>query len=403
MKAFATTNPLQAFTSHARMNLPQLLPATYIDQVESLQRLVSELESEPLLAVDTESNSLHAYRERVCLIQISSRDRDYIVDPLAIADMTPLKTLFANPAIEKIFHAAEYDLMCLQRDFGIRVNNLFDTMIAARICGYKQVGLNNLLAQHLGIQLDKSHQRDDWGQRPLPQDSLRYAQMDTHYLPDLRDLLSHELGANGHLAEAEETFVEISLNTPPHDGRSFDPDGFWKIGMPNQLHHAEMAVLRELYLLREEIAEERDTPPFKVFSNKTLIDLARAMPVTSGDMVGLDGMSPAQIRRYSRRITDAIRRGRRATLPAPPSHRPPPQDLTDRYMVLHAWRKDKATSRGVESDVIISKQALWDLADKLPTTLEALETIPSIGPWRLQTYGEELLGVLRKLHRNNGQ
>jgi ribonuclease D len=380
------------------MTLPLLHPATYIDQVDSLQRLVAELEDEPLLGIDTESNSLHAYRERVCLIQISSRDRDYIVDPLAIADMTPLKTLFADPNIEKVFHAAEYDLMCLQRDFGIRITNLFDTMIAARICGYKQVGLNNLLAQHLGVQLDKSHQRDDWGQRPLPEDSLRYAQMDTHYLPHLRDMLRAELESHGHLAEAEETFVEISLNTPAHDGRSFDPDGFWKIGMPNQLHPSEMAVLRELYLLREEIAEERDTPPFKVFSNKTLVDLARTMPTTSGEMVGIDGMSPAQIRRYNRHITDAIRRGRRATLPTPPSHRPPPQEVTDRYLVLHAWRKDKATARGVESDVIISKQALWDLADKVPTTMEALEAIPSIGPWRLQTYGEELLVVLRKLN-----
>jgi ribonuclease D len=380
------------------MTLPQLHPATYINQVDSLQRLVSELEDEPMLAVDTESNSLHAYRERVCLIQISTRHRDYIVDPLAIADMTPLKRLFADPKIQKVFHAAEYDLMCLQRDFGIRVTNLFDTMIGARICGYKQVGLNNLLAQHLDVQLDKSHQRDNWGQRPLPEDSLRYAQMDTHYLLELRDLLYEELKGNGHLAEAEETFAEVSLNTPAHDGRNFDPDGFWKIGMPNQLHSSEMAVLRELYLLREELAEERDTPPFKIFSNKTLLELARSMPMTSGDMVGIEGMSPAQIRRYNRRIIDAIKRGRRATLPQPPSHRPPPQEVTDRYMVLHAWRKDKAVSRGVESDVIISKQALWDLADKVPTTLEALEAIPSIGPWRLQTYGEELLGVLRKLN-----
>jgi ribonuclease D len=380
------------------MTLPKLHPAAYINQVESLQRLISELEDEPLLGIDTESNSLHAYRERVCLIQISSRDNDYIIDPLAIADLTPLKTLFANPEIEKVFHAAEYDLMCLQRDYGLRVVNLFDTMIAARICGYKQVGLNNLLAQHLGVQLDKSHQRDDWGQRPLPQDSLRYAQMDTHYLPALRDILYDELKANGYLAEAEETFTEISENTPAHDGRSFDPDGFWKIGMPNQLHGSEMAVLRELYLLREEIAEERDTPPFKVFSNKTLLELARAMPMTSGEMVGLEGMSPAQIRRYNRRITDAIKRGRKATLPAPPSHRPPPQEVTDRYMVLHAWRKDKALARGVESDVIISKQALWELADKVPTTWEDLEAVASIGPWRLEAYGEELLSVLRKLN-----
>ncbi len=385
------------------MTQPNLPPATYVNRVDQLRHVIAELQNEPLLAFDTESNSLHAYRERVCLIQISSRTADYIVDPLAIADMSPLKVLLSDPQIEKVFHAAEYDLMCLQRDFGIRISNLFDTMVAARICGYKQVGLNNLLSQHLGIQLDKSHQRDNWGERPLPDDSLHYAQMDTHFLPQLRDLLHAELQANGHLAEAAETFAEICLNTPAHDGRSFDPDGFWKIGLPNQLQSTEMAVLRELYLLREALAEKRDTPPFKIFSNKTLVELARAMPATSGEMVGINGMSPAQIRRYNRQITDAIERGRRSTLPPAPLYRPPPQDVTDRYMALHAWRKEKALARGVESDVIISKQALWDLADKMPTTLDDLEAVSGIGPWRMQTYGPELLSVLSRLDRLNGK
>src|SRR5690606_29531 len=132
---------------------------------------------------DTESNSLYAYRERVCLIQLSTRSRDYILDPLIIVDMSPLAPLLADPGVEKVFHAAEYDLICLHRDYGFIVNNLFDTMVAARICGYKAIGLGSLLSEFLGVELDKRHQRDDWGERPLPPDSLRYAQMDTHYLP----------------------------------------------------------------------------------------------------------------------------------------------------------------------------------------------------------------------------
>jgi ribonuclease D len=375
-----------------------LSPAIYIDTKKSLARTVDTLLLEPLIGVDTESNSLHAYQERVCLIQISTRTQDYIIDPLKVKDLKPLGRVLASEKIEKVFHAAEYDLMCLKRDFGFDIVNLFDTMIAARICGYKQVGLNNLLSQHLNIQIDKSHQRDNWGERPLPAESLLYAQMDTHYLLRLRDILKEELARRGHLEEAEETFAEICEATPPHDGRIFDPDGFWKIGMPNGLNMGQMAVLRELYLLREEAAREFDVPPFRIFSNQLLVDIARVQPETLTELAEMRGMSPSNVRRYGRQIINAIYRGRAAQLDAPPQYRPPPQEISDRYIVLHAWRKQKAQDRGVESDVIISRQTLWDLAYKVPKSLDELEQIEGLGPWRRQQYGQELLSLLNN-HR----
>jgi ribonuclease D len=375
-----------------------LSPATYIDNKKSLQRAVDTLMKERLIAVDTESNSLHAYRERVCLIQVSSRKQDFIIDPLKIDNLRPLARVMANAKIKKVFHAAEYDLMCLKRDFNFEVNNLFDTMIAARICGHKQIGLNNLVSHYLNIQLDKSHQRDNWGERPLAPDSLHYAQMDTHYLPELHDLLLVELETGGHLEEAEETFNEISRSTPPHDGRIFDPEGFWKIGMPNQLNMGQMAVLRELYFLREKAAEEFDVPPFKIFSNQLLVDLAKAQPHTLSDLAEIRGMSPANIRRYGKDILSAIHTGHQTRLSHPPQYHPPPQEISDRYIALHAWRKQKAINRGVESDVIVSRQALWSLAYKDPATLEELAQIEELGPWRREQYGAELLRVLEQ-HR----
>lgn len=372
-------------------NLP---PAQYIDTTDALDQLVKTLASESLLAIDTESNSLHAYQERVCLIQISSRTQDYIIDPLAIDDVQPLNRLLRDPNIEKVFHAAEYDIMCLKRDYGFEINNLFDTMIAARICGYKQVGLNNLVMLHLGVAMDKTHQRDNWGERPLPVDCLRYAQADTHFLPALRDLLYQELAQRGHLEEAQETFQEMTLTTPAHDGRTFNPDGYWKIGQPNRLNMVEMGVLRELYLLRESAAEKFDMPPFKIFTNQTLVDLARAMPSSPSEMPPIRGMSPAQIRRYGRQIIEAVQRGRNSQLPEPPNHFPPPPEISERYIALHTWRKEKAIQRGVESDIIVSKHTLWDLAQKTPTTKTELHQIEGLGPWRLQTYGDELLHVI---------
>lgn len=375
------------------INTP-FLPALYIDTNKSLRRVIDTLIKQPLIGIDTESNSLHAYQERVCLIQVSTRTQDYILDPLKITNMHLLGKVLAKPTIKKVFHAAEYDLMCLKRDFNFEVNHLFDTMMAARICGYKQIGLNNLLSHHLDVQIDKSHQRDNWGERPLPIASLMYAQMDTHYLPQLHDLLYQELTERGHLEEAQETFAEISRATPPHDGRVFDPDGFWKIGMPNQLNMAQMAVLRELYLLREHAAQEFDVPPFRIFSNQLLVDLARAQPHTLGEIAELRGISPANIRRYGKQILSAIQNGRSQTLSAPPQYRPPPPDINNRYIALHAWRKQKALDRGVESDVIISRQALWDMAYKAPTTLDDLEQIEGLGPWRREKYGSELLRLL---------
>src|SRR5262245_9077289 len=217
-----------------------LPPATYIQKDSDLQRLVSTLKDEPLLEIDTESNSLYAYCERVCLVQISTRTADYIVDPLTIHDMTPFANLMADPAIEKVFHAAEYDLICLKRDYQLTCHNLFDTMIAARIVGLKLVGLGNLLEQYASVKADNSHQRDNWGERPLPEESLLYAQMDTHYLPLLRDNLYAELVKTNRLTEAAETFEELCR--VPAGNNDFDPEGYWGIGYPYHLNRRQMAI-----------------------------------------------------------------------------------------------------------------------------------------------------------------
>lgn len=379
-------------------------PAKYIDTTKVLYQFVDAWAAEPLLAIDTESNSMHAYHERVCLIQLSTRSADYIIDPLTIEDLSPLGILLAAPAIEKVFHAAEYDLMCLKRDYNFEVRNLFDTMLAARMCGYKAVGLNNLLSTHFNVAVDKSHQRDNWGERPLSADSLLYAQMDTHYLPQLRDILYDELAQGGHLTEAGETFAEVCEMTPAHDGRTVDPDGFWKIGMPQHLNPHEMAILRELYFLREQIAEERDLPPFKIFHNQVLVEIARAAPTSHHDLHHINGTNPGLIRRYGDEILAAVARGKKHRVGSPPPYRPPPPEVSDLYTALHHWRKERALQRGVESDVIISKQALWTLAQRVPESLSEMQDIQGLGPWRLRTYGEEILRVITQFPKfSNGK
>lgn len=371
-------------------------PATYIDHDKDFRKLVDELAKESLIAVDTESNSLYAYRERVCLLQISTRKADYIVDPFRVADLHVFAPILADSSIEKVFHAAEYDLLCLKRDYGFVVHNLFDTMIAARICGRKEMGLNKLLAEYCGVVIDKNHQRDDWGERPLSEEGLLYAQIDTHYLPELRDHLRAELEAMGRLIEAQETFDEYQEVTVVP--REFDPDAYWRIGIPAGLSRRQMAILREIYLLREKLAEERDCPPFKVFGDHVLIAVAEFAPTNTQALSKIKGLGGSQLQRYGAQVLAAVEQGKRAPIPRPPPRPPEPDpQVVERFSALRDWRKLRASQRGVESDVIVSKDALWGLAAKVPKTIEELQKIRGLGPWRIQTYGAELLELLKKL------
>lgn len=375
---------------------PALPPAQIIRRTADLRRAVDRLRACSLLAVDTESNSLFAYTERVCLVQLSTREHDLIVDPLAVDDMSPLGSLLADPAIEVVFHAAEYDIISLKRDFGFSFATLFDTMVAARVCGWDKTGLGNILEEQFGVVVDKKHQRADWSRRPLPPNQLRYAQMDTHFLPMLRDRLHAELAAQNRLTEAREMFA--ALCALPAAEYHFDPEGYWRIQAVRDLGLRQVAIARELYLLRDAIARRLNRPPFKVFNDRTLVALAEQAPRHLEDLRGTAGLSIRLVQRDGTAILEAVARGRQAEPPRPPQRRRPSDPaLQERYEVLHEWRKQRAAERGVESDVIVPRETLWALARQMPASLEELDDIPGLGPWRRAEYGAELLAMLERL------
>lgn len=371
-----------------------LPPARYIDTDDALQSLVADLADETLLAVDTESNSMHAYHTRVCLIQLSTRKQDYIVDPFAIKDLQPLGNLFVDARIEKIFHAAEYDLILMGREYGFTVNNLFDTMYAARLCHAESFGLADLLLQYFDVGVDKSHQRDNWGQRPLPKDSLRYAQMDTHYLPALRDELRQQLEGFERMDEAHEVFADVLRIEAKEPG--FDPDGFWKIGMPRKLNRTQMARLKELYLMRERIAEEQDRPPFKVLNNNALVQLSRRPPYDFDELYKMRQVSNGFVRVYGDDVFEALDRSQGKKLPRPPRPDQPAPEILDRYNLLHQWRKNRGNARDLDSSLIVAKTTLWRIAEKPPKNKAELAQVEGIGAWRLQMYGDELMKIIAK-------
>jgi len=375
------------------MKLP---PPILVQTHAAWRECLVQLRRSSSLAIDTESNSLHAYREQVCLIQISTLDQDYIIDPLCLPDLDGLGELMADPTVEKVFHAAEYDILCLKRDFAYTFVNLFDTMLASRILGWRKNGLAAILAQEFGVRADKRYQRANWGRRPLPPEQIAYAQMDTHYLLPLRDKMAVDLEAAGWSAAARESFARMAKVTP--SPRTSDSNGFWRLlnGRP-QLTPQQHAVLRELYFFRDREAQRRDLPPFKILGDQTLVELTEALPHYPDEMQGIHGLTPRVASRYASKLIRAIKRGMRAEHPKPPPHRarPPSVELA-RFDALRAWRREVATGRGVESDIIASKKALWELAHCNPRTTAELESIKSLDVWQRNEYGQELIELLNQ-------
>ncbi len=367
----------------------------FVETAAAFEAMLDDLRQQSIIAVDTEANSMFAYREQVALIQFSTPERDYIVDPLADLPLTRLAPILADPGIEKVFHAAEYDIIGLRRDFGFEVNNLFDTMHASRMLGKPRVGLAALLEAYFGVHLDKRYQRTNWGKRPLSSQQLAYAALDTHYLIPLRHRLWKELDERGLLPLALEDFQR--LTNPPEPNRSFDPEGFWRFPGVKDLSDESLAVLRALYLWREKEAQRRNVPPFRVLHNRELVRLAQVLPTSTRDLRRHRELRRLAQTSLGREVLRIVREARQQPTPHPPPRAArPPADLIRRTEALRAWRQQVARERGVESDIVLPRSALHRIAAANPATLEDLERLGVLGPERLRLFGEQILHVLRR-------
>ncbi|MCX8061701.1 MAG: HRDC domain-containing protein [Anaerolineales bacterium] len=358
-----------------------------------LNELVDHLLEQTVIGVDTESNSLYAYQERVCLIQFSTPQEDVVIDPLAALDLSRLAEVFRNPQIRKVFHAAEYDLICLQRDFGFEFQNLFDTMIAARILGRQQVGLGALLEREFGVHLDKRFQRANWGQRPIPPDLLSYAQEDTHYLIPLAQRLEVELKQKGLATLAQEDFQRLVT----YNGKIKDKTGrndCWQIEGAYDLPSEKTPVLQELCELRDQIARRLDRPLFKVISDQKLIEIALSSPTDLTQLKRLDCLSKHQLERHGEAIIQAVRRGLRRPPLYPPCNYRPSDHYLARLEALRNWRKTTAQQLGVPSDVILPREVMLRLVDLAPRTKAELQQAMWDVPYRFEHFGEQILSLL---------
>ena len=376
------------------MNLQELPPPIWISHKDSFHAMLSDLRECQLLAVDTESNSLYAYQEQVCLIQFSTETVDYLLDPLTLDDLSSLDVIFADPQIEKVFHAAEYDLICLKRDYGFSFNNLFDTMLACRILGRENLGLAAILREEYGLEVNKRFQRADWGMRPLKPEMLEYARLDTHFLIDLRHRLKAELGEKERWQLAQEDFRRLCGISAQENGG--EQEKCWKVLGNNKLTSQQLAVLQALCEYREQRAKTANLPVFKILNDATLLEIAKALPEDIQAMQTMPELSPKIIQRHGAHLLKVVK----SNLTQKPYRQPARSKRPDNgYMLrleaLRDWRKKTAKQIGVASDVVLPRDVLYAIVTANPADLNELQIVLTDLPWRFANFGSQILAALQ--------
>jgi ribonuclease D len=367
-------------------------PPVWVATDREIVQLAAQALRQPRIAVDTESNSLFAYQEKVCLIQVSTPETDYLIDPFAFSDLSPLAPVFADANVEKIFHAAEYDILCLKRDYHFEFHGIFDSMIASRILGLTEIGLGSLLLNRFGIEIDKRYQRANWGIRPLSAAMLSYAALDTHYLFQLRDSLDKDLLENDLKELAEEDFRYISRvegHKPNGSGTNC-----WKVAGASRLTPRQAAILDQLCNYRDEQARKADLPHFKVLANKLLVDLCQAEVTAADDILKVEGMSKKLLQRHGAGLMRALQMGQSAAPVIKPRKIHPPDDQLIRMERLKEWRKKTALELKVESDVVLPKDEMEAIAYHNPQNLVELAELMTEIPVRYKKYGQKILDAL---------
>ncbi|HJP85615.1 MAG TPA: HRDC domain-containing protein [Gemmatimonadaceae bacterium] len=371
--------------------------ALYLDKPDNVERFLNEISAVKELALDTEGASFHRFLDRIYLLQLSTRDRNAILDPLPIGSPAKLGELLQSKDTEVVFHDADYDLRLLHQDYGWHVTNIFDTRVAAQLLGIKSFGLAALLEQFFDVKLDKKHQRADWSMRPLPRDMLDYAVQDTRYLLQLRDHMKGELERRGRWHWAQEEFGRL-------EGTRWETEtemeGFLRLKGARDLTRRELAVLREVSNWRDKMAEQLDRATFRVMGNEVLFELARTCPRNVTGLSSIKGMPRGMIERGGADLVAAIRRG----LEAPEAELPKfprgqrwnkDRDFDDRVARLKSVRDAAATRLELDPGVLCSRERLENVARSGAKSLDDLEKVPELRRWQIEEMGEKFLSALR--------
>jgi ribonuclease D len=332
-------------------------------------------------------------------MQLATPDGVWLVDPLALPDLDPLAPLFSAASPVLVVHAGDNDLSHLKRRYGFAFRSIFDTSIAARFLGGTALGLDTLLATWLGVTLPPSRQRDDWSVRPLSPAQIEYAAADVRYLFDLKARLTQELAAAGRLAWVDEECAALAAQVVPE--RVADPDAYLGVKGARELSSRGLAILRELWALRESLARAADRPPFKILSEDILLAIARVTPRDTATLATLPGVTSRVLGRWGQALGAAVERALalpESELPQWP-YRPRPRipgAVSRRIEALRKWRAGATERFALEPGVLLPNRVIAHIAEAGPRTVEALAAVDGVRRWRAETFGAELIAALSR-------
>ena len=365
----------------------------FVDTPSGLDMVFKSLQDVDTIAVDLEADSMFHFQEKVCLIQIASLRRLFIVDPIQVKNLSALKPLFGNPRIKKVFHGSDYDVRSLFRDFDIVIHNLFDTELASRFLGFQQSGLDAMLQTFFNVKLEKKYQKKDWSVRPLPEAMITYAAKDVHHLLPLAKLLEEDLSRKKRLAWVEEECELLSKVRP--NATNAEPM-FLSFKGAGRLPPKDLAVLEALLIWRKRAARKKDLPLFKIVGNNTLLTLVRAKPRTRESLEASRALSAKQTGMYGRQLLDAISNGLKIPedcLPVYPRTRATrlPESKIRLAKKLKSWKEKKAADLAIDPSLVLNKSQTMDIARISPTAVHDLDNMAGLKSWQIREFGEEIV------------
>lgn len=369
----------------------------YLDTVPTVERFMAEIAQSRELALDTEGASFHRYVDRIYLLQLSTRAKHAVIDPIPIGTPQALGRMMEDPEVEVVFHDADYDLRLLEQDYGWKVRHIFDTRVAAQLLGYTAFGLAALLERFFGLKLDKKHQRADWSMRPLTADMLDYAAQDTLHLLELKDKLKGELERLGRMEWAREEFGLL-------EGTRWEEEepgtAFLKLKGARDLTRRELAVLRELVPWRSALAHQMDRATFRVLGNEQLLEISRVQPRTKEELGKIKGMPRGILEQRGGELLEAVQRGLavpETELPkfprAPRWDRDPEFDA--RVSALKTARDAAAKRLELDPGVLCSRDRLEAVARRNPSSVDEVAEVNELRRWQVKELAPAFVEALR--------
>lgn len=368
----------------------------YIDTAEQLARVCQAVAASPWTAVDTEADSLHHYQEKLCLLQVSIPDEDFVIDPLVSVDLEPLVRILSEKPL--ILHGADFDIRILKRFYGLVPREVFDTMIAAQLLGYEKQGLADLARIHCNVALSKSSQKADWSKRPLDEKLLAYAANDTHYLRHISLQMREELISKGRLEWQVQNCAKLIKALSRDDERKSERENAWQIKGSKLLSGRALSILKQIWSWREEEAKRRDRPSFKILHSETLIEIADwAQKHADADVAHLPN-APRNVKgdlreTLNRLIQEAQSLPEARFIQEKRSFEGKRMDAggKNRFLLLREEREKITTELKIQPSLLATNATLEILAGEHPKNLKALSDLDCLLPWQLEIAGERFI------------